>query len=55
MRIGIIGAGLIGKTLAQKFNSAGHNVALADAKGVAGIESIARSAGVTAVEMEDVV
>jgi predicted dinucleotide-binding enzyme len=54
MRIGIIGAGLIGKTLTKKFNAAGHHVTLADARGVASIQPIAQAAGVTAVEMEDV-
>ena len=54
MKIGIIGAGLIGKTLAKKFNAAGHQVKLGDAKGAASIDTIARSAGVSAVEMEEV-
>jgi predicted dinucleotide-binding enzyme len=51
MRIGIIGAGLIGKTLAKKFSSAGHQVALADARGVASLQAFAQQAGVQAVEV----
>jgi 8-hydroxy-5-deazaflavin:NADPH oxidoreductase len=54
MKIGVIGAGVIGRTLARKFNAAGHRVTLADAKGVASIQSIAQSAGVAAVEVVDV-
>ncbi|RDV12619.1 3-hydroxyisobutyrate dehydrogenase [Pontibacter diazotrophicus] len=54
MKIGVIGAGVIGKTLARKFSEAGHNVTLADARGVAGIQAIANAAGVRAVEVDDV-
>src|SRR5687767_10609064 len=54
MKIGVIGAGVIGRTLARKFGAAGHTVTLADAKGVASIQPIAHSAGVTAVEVADV-
>lgn len=55
MKIGIIGAGVIGKGLARNFKAAGHEVTLADARGVASIQAIADAAGITAVEMEDVV
>lgn len=51
MNIGIIGAGLIGKTLAKKFRAAGHHVTLADAKGVAAIQEVAQQAGAQAVEL----
>ena len=54
MKIGIIGAGVIGKTLARKFSAAGHKVTLADARGVESIQAIANWAGVRAVEVEDV-
>ncbi|WP_018479343.1 NADPH-dependent F420 reductase [Pontibacter roseus] len=54
MNIGVIGAGVIGKTLARKFSAAGHNVTLADARGVASIQAIADWACVRAVEVEDV-
>jgi 8-hydroxy-5-deazaflavin:NADPH oxidoreductase len=55
MRIGIIGAGNIGATLAYKFVSAGHDVKLAASKGPDAIREIARRAGATAVSVEDVV
>lgn len=54
MKIGIIGAGLIGKTLAAKFSTAGHQITIADVKGKENIQSIANSAGATAVSMENV-
>lgn len=54
MKIGVIGADVIGKTLARKFSAAGHQVTLADARGVASIQAIADWAGVTAVEVNDV-
>jgi 8-hydroxy-5-deazaflavin:NADPH oxidoreductase len=54
MKIAVIGAGVIGKTLAKKFSAAGHTVTLADAKGVASIQPLAQSVGVTAVEVADV-
>ncbi|WP_143960941.1 NADPH-dependent F420 reductase [Litoribacter populi] len=55
MKIGIIGAGVIGKTLAKKFSEAGHKVTLADARGVESIQAIANWASVKAVEVDDVV
>lgn len=55
MKIGIIGAGLIGKTLARKFSTAGHQVKIADARGVDNILPIATSAGATAIEMDEVI
>lgn len=54
MKIGIIGAGLIGKTLAAKFSAAGHEVRMADAKGEESILSIADIAGAKAVSMEQI-
>ncbi|WP_224994276.1 NADPH-dependent F420 reductase [Cesiribacter sp. SM1] len=54
MKIGIIGAGVIGKTLAKKFSAAGYKVTLADARGVESIQSIANAAGVRAVDVDDV-
>lgn len=51
MNVGIIGAGLIGKTLAKKFSAAGHHVTLADARGVAAIQDVAQQAGAHAVEL----
>ena len=54
MRIGIIGAGLIGKTLAKKLSDSKHTVSLADAKGVQEIKEIANNAGAKAVEVKDI-
>ncbi|MCF0051499.1 NAD(P)-binding domain-containing protein [Dyadobacter sp. LJ53] len=54
MKIGIIGAGLIGKTLAAKFSGASHQVIMADAKGVESIQSIANLSGAKAVSMETI-
>ncbi|MNI16283.1 NAD(P)-binding domain-containing protein [Sphingobacterium paramultivorum] len=54
MNIGIIGAGLIGKTLAKKLSDSGHTVSLADAKGVSEILDIANDAGAKAVDVGDV-
>lgn len=55
MKIGIIGAGLIGRILASKFSAAGHQVKLADRKGVVAIQALADMACVEAVEMHDVI
>lgn len=54
MRIGIMGVGLIGKTLAKKLSDSGHTVSIADAKGVSEILEIANDAGAKAVDVEDV-
>ncbi|MFV8376580.1 NADPH-dependent F420 reductase [Flavobacterium sp. LB1P62] len=54
MKIGIIGAGLIGKILAKKFSETGHTVSLADVKGAAKIQAIAGSIGAKALEMDEV-
>lgn len=54
MKIGIIGAGLIGKTLAAKFSAAGHQLTMADAKGEESILSIASLAGAKAVSMDKI-
>ncbi|MCF0052679.1 NAD(P)-binding domain-containing protein [Dyadobacter sp. LJ53] len=55
MKIGIIGAGLIGRILAKKFSDAAHQVKLADRKSVVAIKAVADFACVEAVEMEDVI
>ena len=54
MNIGIIGAGLIGKTLAKKLSDARHTVSLADAKGVEEITKTAQDAGAKVVEVDDI-
>lgn len=55
MRIGIIGAGNIGGTLAGKFVAAGHEVKLAASKGPESIREKAGQIGATAVAVEDTV
>jgi predicted dinucleotide-binding enzyme len=45
MKIGIIGAGNIGATLARKFSEAGHHVALANSRGPESIAAVATEAG----------
>lgn len=54
MKIGIIGAGLIGRILAKKFSDADHQVKLADRKSAVAIHAVADLACVEAVEMENV-
>ncbi|MFL6677329.1 MAG: NADPH-dependent F420 reductase [Burkholderiaceae bacterium] len=55
MKIGIIGAGSIGATLARKFSAAGHQVSLANSRGPASLREIARAANATPVALADVV
>lgn len=55
MNIGIIGAGNIGATLAQKFAAHGHTVKLANSKGPETIRDLARDLGATAVSKEEAV
>ncbi len=55
MRIGIIGAGNIGGTLAGKLSSAGHSVKLAGSKGPDAIRDTAVAADAIAVTAEDAV
>ena len=54
MKIGIIGAGNIGATLARKFSAAGHQVSLANSRGPESIRDIAKEANATAVALADV-
>jgi 8-hydroxy-5-deazaflavin:NADPH oxidoreductase len=55
MKIGIIGAGAIGATLARKFGAAGHAVLLANSRGPDTIRQVAEEAGATAVPVVDAV
>ena len=55
MKIGIIGAGHIGATLARKLAASSHEVKLANSKGPETIRDLARDAGATAVSKEDAV
>jgi 8-hydroxy-5-deazaflavin:NADPH oxidoreductase len=55
LKIGIIGAGNIGSTLARKLVTSGHAVKLANSKGPETIAKLAHDIGATAVRAEDVV
>jgi predicted dinucleotide-binding enzyme len=54
MKIGIIGAGMIGTTLAQRLATAGHDVEIANSRGPETIDAAATRTGARAVEAEDV-
>ena len=55
MKIGIVGAGMIGATLARLLVKAGHGVRLANARGPASIEALASEIGATAVTVAQAV
>ena len=55
MKIGIIGAGNIGATLARKLATCGHEVKLANSKDPSSIQNLANEIGVNAVTKEDAV
>lgn len=55
MKIGIIGAGNIGATLARKLVAGGHEVKLANSKGSDSIRDLAREIGATAVSKDEAV
>jgi 8-hydroxy-5-deazaflavin:NADPH oxidoreductase len=55
MRIGIIGAGNIGATLARKLAASGHEVKLANSKGPDSIRDLARDLGAVALSKEQAV
>ncbi|MBD8495816.1 NAD(P)-binding domain-containing protein [Pseudomonas syringae] len=55
MKIGIIGAGNIGATLARLFAARGHDIKLANSKGPHTLESLANEIGVRAVTREEAV
>lgn len=55
MKIGIIGAGNIGATLARKLAAGGHVVKLANSKGPQSIQNLANEIGVNAVTKEEAV
>ncbi|GAB3529438.1 NADPH-dependent F420 reductase [Arthrobacter monumenti] len=55
MKIGILGAGSIGATLATKLSRAGHEVKIANSRGPETIDSEIVAAGARAVEAPDVV
>jgi len=55
MKIGIIGAGNIGATLARKLAACGHEIKLANSKAPRSIQNLANEIGVQAVTKEDAV
>lgn len=55
MNIGILGAGHIGSTLAQKLAVQGHSVKLANSRGAASLRDLAAHIGVTAADQKDAV
>jgi predicted dinucleotide-binding enzyme len=54
MKIGIIGAGDIGGTLARRFHAIGHEVAVANSRGPDSLKDFARETGARAVSVEEV-
>lgn len=55
MKIGIIGAGNIGATLANKLSVQGHEVKLANSRGPESIAELARKVGALAVDRQEAV
>ncbi|WP_104182369.1 NADPH-dependent F420 reductase, partial [Arthrobacter sp. B0490] len=55
MKIGILGAGSIGSTLARKLAAVGHQVKVANSRGPETIEAAVLATGATAVKASDVV
>jgi 8-hydroxy-5-deazaflavin:NADPH oxidoreductase len=55
MRIGILGAGRIGRTIAARLAAAGHHVRLANSRGPETLRDVAAAAGATAAHAEDAV
>lgn len=55
MRVGVIGAGPIGASLARKLAASGHSVRLANSKNAASLADLASELGVAAVDKEKAV
>jgi predicted dinucleotide-binding enzyme len=55
MKIGIIGAGQIGSTLARKFSQVGHTVKLANSRAPSSLKEVASDVGAIAVTLSDAV
>jgi 8-hydroxy-5-deazaflavin:NADPH oxidoreductase len=53
MKIGIIGSGQIGGTLARRFTALGHNVSVANSRGPETLADLARETGAKAVTVRD--
>jgi predicted dinucleotide-binding enzyme len=50
MRVGIIGTGNIGGIIARKLKAAGHNVRVANSRGIEGVRAFANEIGASAVD-----
>jgi len=50
MKIGVIGTGNIGSTLARKLSAAGHDVRVANSRGLEGVKAFAAEIGATAAD-----
>lgn len=55
MKIGVIGSGNIGGTLARKLVEAGHEVRIANSRGIEGVRSIAAEVGARPVDVHGAV
>jgi predicted dinucleotide-binding enzyme len=53
MKIGIIGAGNIGSTLARRFSELGHRVSIANSRGPDTLQELASQTGATAVTAQE--
>jgi predicted dinucleotide-binding enzyme len=53
MKIGIIGAGQIGGTVARRLRAAGHDVSIANSRGPASLAALAQETGVRPVTVEE--
>src|SRR4051794_19047577 len=53
MRIGIIGAGNIGATLARKLSKAGHSILVANSRGPETLKELSEETGATAVAVQE--
>ncbi len=53
MRIGIIGAGHIGGTLARRFTALGHDVSIANSRGPETLKALAKETGARPVTVEE--
>jgi hypothetical protein len=54
MNIGIIGSGQVGTCLASKFSKLGHDVSIANSRGPASLQQLAKEIGAKAASVEDV-
>lgn len=55
MKVGIIGTGNIGGTIARKLRAAGHEIRVANSRGLAGVQSFADEIGAMAVTVNGAV